>query len=427
MTGLQRPENISLTSSSSSKITKSSSSNPELLSRERLQIGFVLPDDEELPINWLIAKALGAEIQWRSGPADLQWFAKPSNQLWHLESYAMSISALPSDLSDLEGQVDVLITFGAGRDAPQFVVDPELLEISFSSVTSLLTRHLAEELTQLIHPAPSLKGSILIDVSTEPATLMVTELARHAATRKLAIASIGPRIHQSALAATLVKLGETPIGLETDFDADEFGALIQHAGVVVTSDPALHELSNALHGRSVLIADEINSKGFQQALWSAASDTADIEKNSSVDSKIDRLSQVVEQTALMRLDPSVLNLDLSPSDELMRIRKQIEFHDVQAQNWWRQRRRSHQTIDRLRQEILQITQDLESTKGELDKTKKASRLQHKRLNELEMMVAEYDQGPARLQPSVDWNSVRAQIEREFLKILRWVRQKIGRG
>ena len=63
----------------------------------------------------------------------------------------------------------------------------------------------------------------------------------------------------------------------------------------------------------------------------------------------------------------------------------------------------------------------------MDKTKKASRLQHKRLNELEMMVAEYDQGPARLQPSVDWNSVRAQIERDFLKILRWVRQKIGRG
>ena len=92
-----------------------------------------------------------------------------------------------------------------------------------------------------------------------------------------------------------------------------------------------------------------------------------------------------------------------------------------------QRRRAHQSIDALRQELLQLHNELEATKDDANNTRQALRAQHNRLNELETEIARRDQGPARLQRSIDWHSVAAQLERDLVKVLRWLRRRFGRG
>ena len=81
----------------------------------------------------------------------------------------------------------------------------------------------------------------------------------------------------------------------------------------------------------------------------------------------------------------------------------------------------------MREELLNVEAKLDTAENEADNSRRALRAQHNRLNQLEMDIAERDQGPARLQHTGDWHSVVAQIERDALKILHWLRRQFGKG
>jgi chromosome segregation ATPase len=194
---------------------------------------------------------------------------------------------------------------------------------------------------------------------------------------------------------------------------------------VITSDITLHQLANVLHGRSVLISNNADDKEIQHHLWAASVNIASLESNPALEDRVSRLAEIIEQTALLRLNRPITSR--SASQERKRNEQSHHLHQQQSTHWSQQRRRAHQSIDALRQELLQLHNDLEAAKDDANNTRQALRAQHNRLNELETEIARRDQGPARLQRSIDWHSVAAQLERDLLKVLRWLRRRLGRG
>ncbi|HAF68961.1 MAG TPA: hypothetical protein DCL16_07545 [Acidimicrobiaceae bacterium] len=415
-----------MTSVKSTKTATSGSSHKSVpQGRENLNIGIVLPTGQRHPIGWLATRALGAEIEWRNGPLDIQWFVeKPTQALWSGD-LSLQINELPENISELKDDLDVILGYGLASNEIGFEVDPAEADLTLSDAANLLTRYLLPNLTQASHPAPSLQNSILVDVNGDPPGAVVNEIARHSLSRQIPISLVGAEADQNRFTEKLKRHNQSATNVGTDLNPDEFGALIQHAAVVVTGDPDLQHMTQVLHGRSVFIGQEPEEQKLQRDLWSATSGTSLPLKDQTTEAKIQRLAEIVEQTALLRLGRSIS--DRSGDQERERIKQLTALHEEQALDWNHQRRKAKETIDSLRQEILSVESKLELAENEADHRRRALQIQHDRLNQLEMQAAEHDQGPARLHRSVDWQSVLAQIERDTLKILYWLRRQFGKG
>tara|TARA_Y100000590_G_scaffold300405_1_gene338711 strand:+ start:1025 stop:2260 length:1236 start_codon:yes stop_codon:yes gene_type:complete len=393
--------------------------------RETLNIGIVLPHDERHPVGWLATLALGREIEWRNAPVELQWFVtQTTTPQWAAETL-LSVSYLPENIEELEHDLDVLVEFDVTDHTAEFVVDPTSIDLSLHDSIGLLRRYLPPESIDAIHPAPSLKESILVDVDEQVSDSVAAEIARHARSRQLPVTLIGVLQHQASFAAKLAARNQTSTPLGNDLDPQELAAAIQNAAVVITSDVALHQLANVLHGRSVLVFENSDDKEIQHHLWSASANLALLESNPVLEDRVSRLAEIIEQTALLRLNRPITSR--SASQERKRNEQSRHLHQQQSTHWGQQRRRAHQSIDALRQESLQLRNELAAARDDADKTRKALRAQHNRLNELETEIARRDQGPARLQRSIDWSSVLAQLERDLVKVLRWLRRRLDRG
>lgn len=393
--------------------------------RETLNIGIVLPNDDRHPVGWLATRALGREIEWRNAPVELQWFVTPTaTPQWATET-SLDINYLPENIEELEHDLDVLVEFDVTDHTAEFVVDPTSIDLSLHDSIGLLRRYLPLESINAIHPAPSLKESILVDVDDQISDIAAVEIARHARSRQLPVTLIGAPQHQTGFATKLTTHNQTSTPLGNDLDPEELAAVIQNAAIVITSDITLHQLANVLHGRSVLISNNADDKEIQHHLWAASVNIASLESNPALEDRVSRLAEIIEQTALLRLNRPITSR--SASQEKKRNEQSHHLHQKQSTHWSQQRRRAHQSIDALRQELLQLHNELEAAKDDANNTRQALRAQHNRLNELETEIARRDQGPARLQRSIDWHSVAAQLERDLLKVLRWLRRRLGRG
>ncbi|MFL3020519.1 MAG: glycosyltransferase family 9 protein [Candidatus Poriferisodalaceae bacterium] len=401
------------------------SQKSEPTGRETLNVGIVLPNDERHPVGWLATRALGTEIEWRNGPVDIHWFVEQSTPPLWADDRTLTINQLPEDINELESELDVILGHGLANKEIEFGIDPAVVELTVHDTTTLLTRYLLPDLTQANHPAPSLRESIVVDVSNDLSETVATEIARHALSKTIPISLLGSGAEQSRFAAKLQRHNQTATDVGGDLDPDEFGALIQHAAVVVTEDPAVQHLAQVLHGRAVFIAEASDSQTIQRDLWSATSGISHPQPDTTLEHKIQRLAEIVEQTALLRLDRTIS--DRTAAQERERNHQIVTLHERQAIQWNQQRRRSKQTIDRMREDLLNLEAKLDIAENEADDNRRALRAQHNRLNQLEMDIAERDQGPARLQRSVDWSSVVAQIERDALKVLHWLRRQFGKG
>ena len=401
------------------------SQKSEPTGRETLNVGIVLPNDERHPVGWLATRALGTEIEWRNGPVDIHWFVEQSTPPLWADDRTLTINQLPEDINELESELDVILGHGLANKEIEFGIDPAVVELTLHDTAALLTRYLLPDLTQANHPAPSLRESIVVDVSNDLSETVATEIARHALSKTIPISLLGSGAEQSRFAAKLQRHNQTATDVGSDLDPDEFGALIQHAAVVVTEDPAVQHLAQVLHGRAVFITEASDSQTIQRDLWSATSGISYPQPDTTLEHKIERLAEIVEQTALLRLDRTIS--DRTAAQERERNHQIVTLHERQAIQWNQQRRRSKQTIDRMREDLLNLEAKLDIAENEADDNRRALRAQHNRLNQLEMDIAERDQGPARLQRSVDWSSVVAQIERDALKVLHWLRRQFGKG
>lgn len=393
--------------------------------RETLSVGIILPNEERHPVGWLATRALGNEIEWRNGPVNLHWFVEKSTPVLWADDGSLKVNQLPQDLHKLENELDVILGHGLSNKEIEFGIDPAAVELTLNDTIALLTRYLLPDLTRATHPALSLQESIVVDVKGDLPEAVAAEIARHALSKTAPISLIGSEADQAGFAAKLHRHDQTATDVGSDLDPDEFGALIQHAAVVVTGDPAVQHLAEVLHGRSVLISQNSDSQTIQRDLWSATSGISHPQQDPTIEAKIQRLAEIVEQTALLRLGRTISNR--TATQERKRNEQIVSLHERQAIQWNQQRRRSKQTIDQMREELLKVETQLGIAENEADNSRRALRAQHDRLNQLEMEIAERDQGPARMHRSVDWHSVVAQIERDALKALHWLRRQFGKG
>ena len=392
--------------------------------REVLRIGVILPTEGQHPVNWLAARALGAELAWRNSPTDLQWFVQlPTASTW-LNDTTIAINAVPENVLEMGGELDVVVGFNDSNNTYDFWVDPVSAEMTMTDAVALIPRYLTPSLVEEAHPAPSLSKSILVDVTTPCSDVVAAEVSRHALSRSLPISLIGPMDEQAHFATQLARHDQTATDVGTDLDPEQFGALIQHSAVVVTSDDSLHHLARVLHGRTVLLEADIDDQQIQLDLWRAVSDDTSDRPHISIEQKMDRLAEIVEQTALLRLGRSLSERTIEQESE--RNQQLIALGNQQSVHWVQQRRRSQHTIDELRNALRQLEEERDSALTDAATSRLELRTQHRRLNELEMRVAQLDQGPARLPRTVDWSSVISQIERDLVTILRWLRRQLGR-
>ena len=131
------------------------------------------------------------------------------------------------------------------------------------------------------------------------------------------------------------------------------------------------------------------------------------------------------QQAIKLLQLTNLEITEFVEQEIERNQQLIALQQQQAGHWSRQRHRSQRNIDQLRQQIKVLEEERDTALADATTSRTELQRQHHQLNELEMGMAQQDQGPARLQRSVDWPSVMAQIERDLLAVLRWLRRQFG--
>ena len=204
--------------------------------REVLRIGVILPTEERHPVRWLAARALGAELAWRNSPTDLQWFVQPPTASPWLHDTTVAINTVPENVSEMGGELDVVVGFIDSDSTYEFWVNPASAEMSMEDAVALIPRYLTPSLVEEAHPAPSLSESILVDVTTRCSDVVAAEVSRHALSRSLPISLIGPTDEQSHFATQLARHGQSATDVGTDLDPEQFGSLIQHSAVVVTSD-----------------------------------------------------------------------------------------------------------------------------------------------------------------------------------------------
>jgi hypothetical protein len=401
-----------------------SSAGSSLGGREVLRIGVILPTEERHPVRWLAAWALGAELAWRNSPTDLQWFVQqPTASSW-LHDATVAINTVPEDVSELGNELDVVVGFIDSNNTYDFWVDPASVEMTIDDAVALIPRYLTPSLVEEAHPAPSLSESILVDVTARCSDVVAAEVARHALSRSLPISLIGPMSEQAHFATQLARHGQSATDIGTDLDPEQFGSLIQRSAVVVTSDVSLHHLARILHGRTVLLEAAIDDQHLQRDLWRAVSDLPADRRDFSIEQKMSRLAEIVEQTALLRLGRSLSERTIEQESERNQQLMMLQLR--QSVHWMQQRRRSQHTIDELRYALRQLEEERDTALTDAGTSRLELRTQHHTLNELEMRVAQLDQGPARLQRTVDWSSVVSQIERDLLTVLRWLRSQLGR-
>jgi hypothetical protein len=174
----------------------------------------------------------------------------------------------------------------------------------------------------------------------------------------------------------------------------------------------------------VLLEAAIDDQHLQRDLWRAVSDLPADRRDFSIEQKMSRLAEIVEQTALLRLGRSLSERTIEQESE--RNQQLMMLPHRQSVHWMQQRRRSQHTIDELRSALRQLEEERDTALTDAGTSRLELRTQHHTLNELEMRVAQLDQGPARLQRTVDWSSVVSQIERDLLTVLRWLRSQLGR-
>lgn len=414
----------SIKSPTTDDLSADSSAGSTPSGREVLRIGVILPTEERHPVRWLAARALGAELAWRNSPTDLQWFVQPPTASPWLHDTTVAINTVPENVSEMGGELDVVVGFIDSGSAYEFWVDPASAEMSMEDAVALIPRYLTPSLVKEAHPAPSLSESILVDVTTRCSDVVAAEVSRHALSRSLPISLIGPTDEQSHFVTQLARHGQSATDVGTDLDPEQFGSLIQHSAVVVTSDVSLHHLARVLHGRTVLLEADVDDQHMQRDLWRAVSDPSGDRRHFSIEQKMGRLAEIVEQTALLRLGRSLSERTIAQESE--RNQQLMTLGHQQSVHWMRQRRRSQHTIDELRIALRQLEEERDTALTDAATSRLELRTQHRRLNELEMRVAQLDQGPARLQRTVDWSSVISQIERDLLAVLRWLRRQLGR-
>ena len=241
----------------------------------------------------------------RAKPVDIHWFVEQSTPPLWADDRTLTINQLPEDINELESELDVILGHGLANKEIEFGIDPAVVELTLHDTAALLTRYLLPDLTQANHPAPSLRESIVVDVSNDLSETVATEIARHALSKTIPISLLGSGAEQSRFAAKLQRHNQTATDVGSDLDPDEFGALIQHAAVVVTEDPAVQHLAQVLHGRAVFITEASDSQSIQRDLWSATSGISHPQPDTTLEHKIQRLAEIVEQTALLRLDRTI--------------------------------------------------------------------------------------------------------------------------
>ena len=392
--------------------------------RDVLHLGVILPTKERHPVGWLAARALAAELAWRNAPTDLHLLVEERKDTpWASDTSAI-INKVPENFEELGSELDVVVGFVGSAEPHDFYVNPLSAGMTMDDAVALLPRYLTPSRVQETHPAPSLAESILVDAATDSSMVIAAEVARHAQSRALPISLLGSSNEQAHFATQLARYERNATDIGTDLDPEQFGAVVQRSAVVLTSDPALHHLARVLHGRSVLLDANADDQYVQRELWRAGSALPDEHPGLSIEEKIARLAEVVEQTALLRLGRPISNR--SVEQEIERNQQLITLQQQQAGHWIRQRHRSQRNIDQLRQQIKQLEEERDTALADATTSRIELQRQHHRLNELEMGMAQQDQGPARLQRSVDWPSVMAQIERDLLAVLRWFRRQFGR-
>jgi len=414
----------SIKSSTTARSTAHTSAGSAPAGREVLHLGMILPTKERHPVGWLATRALGAELAWRNAPTELHWFVQePGTAPWIYDA-ATVINNVPENLEELRDELDVVVGFASANEPHDFYVNPASAGMTMDHAVALTARYFTPSLVQQSHPAPTLSESILVDVTTRPSAVIAAEVARHALSRSLPISLLGPAAEQAYFATQLARHEQSATDIGTDLDPEQFGAVIQQSAAVLTSDPSLHRLAGVLHGRSVLLETDMDDQYLQRELWRAASNLPNQQTAFSVEEKIARLAEVVEQTALLRLGRPMSNRSVEQETE--RNQQLIALQQGQASHWIQQRRRSQRNIDELRAAITQLEEERDSALADATTSRMELQRQHRRLNELETQVARLDQGPARLPRSIDWPSVMSQIERDLVAVLRWLRRQLGR-
>ena len=413
--------------------------------------GAVLVDTEGASTPaWMAGRALVTELSWRLAPCDLRLYTVgPSPEMlgWVGEDLIEDFGIFTEQRAgDLAADLDVLVSL-AGDDGPRLVAggDEEMtVVLPWSPPTgstldrlALLTfapRTLARASVLAANPLRSRAAyiAVSIDSGAELGSILAGEVARLASAERWDVVLVrdaaAPASHRlEAARAALAGHGVDVETLVDSLDADQYVGLLAGARLVVTADAEIAALARAYNPNVALMEPTISLDHEIQRRLRAA--TAGINRHAvtagaerTLDAFAEHLDGLVGERRGRTVDPEVGRRLLEA-----RLRQSEAARESLSQRLLSERSR-FASVNRAR---LARIHEAEAERDEAKDASAASdsfrRRQALHLNQLELRVAELDQGVVR--PPVPSRRVRLvfAVERRALSLARRVRWRlIGR-
>lgn len=398
-----------------------------------INLSFVNEYDDGEITTWIAAEILKSEIQWRLSPVRIKNFSTDSAFLefgWISDGDMEPTEIISSDLikqksheadatisfcspeptSEKSEKIDGLIRLPWTSQSLEKKVDQETL-------LRLASRWLTPNKAQQLNPTLLAETAIVVDLSREINEVTSKEIARYARSENLTVIALSTNdLNEEVFLERMQSSGVRTERLGLLLSPQQTIGLLAKSSMVISANPQIASLALSYHSRvAYLNGTSGTSEQSQRIIQAASYATADQHVFDTAENALDALAEVVENVALIRF--AVKSKEEHEIDTFVNERKnESKARQFLSARLEKERLLGAKTANDLRKEVKGLVKQRDLAELEVRRLQANLKRQTNHLNNLEIRVADYDQGPVLRTTSARFKAVLVVVENEIVVI-----------
>jgi hypothetical protein len=395
-----------------------------------INLSFVNEYDDGEITTWIAAEILKSEIQWRLSPVRIKNFSIDSAFLefgWISDEDMEPTEIISSDLIKQKSheadatislcspeptteKIDGLIRLPWTSQSLETKVDQETL-------LRLASRWLTPNRAQQLNPTVLAETAIVVDLSREINEVTSKEIARYARSENLTVIALNTSdLDEEVFLEQMQSSGVRTERLRLLLSPQQTIGLLAKSSMVISANPQIAALALSYHPRvAYLNGTSGTSEQSQRIIQAASYATADQRVFDTAENALDALAEVVENVALIRF--AIKSKGQSEIDTIVRERKnESTARQFLSARLEKERLLGAKTANELRKEVKGLVEQRDLAELEVRRLQANLKSQTNHLNNLEIRIADYDQGPVLRTRSARFKAVLVVAENEIVVI-----------
>tara|TARA_B110000438_G_scaffold28032_1_gene27019 strand:- start:8836 stop:10170 length:1335 start_codon:yes stop_codon:yes gene_type:complete len=390
-------------------------------------------DDGEVT-SWIAAEILKSEIQWRLNPVQIRNFSTDSAFLehgWISDGDVEPTEVISSDLIKQKSQeADVSIAFcppeSTNRESEEinglvrlpWLSQSAKKKVDQETLLRLASHWLTPARAEQFNPMVLAETAIVVDLSSEINEVTSNEIARFARSENLTVIALSTsELSEQTFLVRMQSSGVRTERLGLLLSPQQTIGLLAKSSLVISANPQISALALSYHPRvAYLNGTSGTSEQSQRVIQAASFATADQSFFDTAENALDALAEVVENIALIRFAKK--NKDNHDVDTIVNERK----NESRARNFLsarleKERLLAAKTANELRKRVKGLAEQRDLAELEVRRLEANLESQTNHLNNLELRIADYDQGPVLRTRLARMKAVVVVVENELVVIL----------